>query len=134
MRYQTIQTKYISKQNKHRQSLARSSIGMYGIPGITGGLGRPTVAGFVSNSSVRCFRLSAEREVSQLKLYLRPPYFGDQRGPNIPTKIKVCGEPSWGVRESVCQIRVQTDERFRRLSHTHKQTNKQTNTHTTSRL
>ena len=60
---------------------------------------------------------------------------GGQGGPILPTKIKVCGEPSWGVRESVCQIRVQTDERFRRLSHTHtqthtqthKQTNKQTN-------
>ena len=55
-----------------------------------------------------------------------PPYFGGQRGPNIPTKIKVCGEPSWIVRESVCQIRVQTDERFRRLSHTNPQTNPQT--------
>ena len=61
-----------------------------------------------------------------MKLHLRPPFLGGQRAPNLPIKIKVCGEPSWGVRESLFQIRVQTHERFRRLSLTYIPTNKHT--------
>ena len=88
---------------------------------------RPSLVGSLFPVQVKPRQLSAEREVSQLKLHLRPPFFGGQRGPTIPTKIKVCGEPSWGVRESLFQIRVQIHEQFRRLSLTYLPTNKQTN-------
>ena len=123
------QLRAIVFQTKHplvivsRGRYSHSLVGMFGIP--------ITVAGFVEGKTS-----SAERWARGFTVETpsKTSFLGGQRGPIIPTKIKVCGEPSWGVRESLFQIRVQTDERFRRLSHTYMHTHLHTHKHTQIQL